>query len=287
MATHVFQNLPNTISTVFEVDGEPTSAGTVTVTITRDSDGTTLVSSGATTAGSTGEYKYSLTPTQTASLDLLTVVWSGTSPSGIKNTTYVEVVGAPLFSIQEARARSSMADKSVYTDAQIAFVRQAATEAIEDACNGVAFTPRYGSFTTDATNTGIVSLPDRKVTSLLSGSNAGTALTASELAAWYVYPGGMLKNRTPLFWTQFRQITFKYYHGWTYCPQQVKLAALDLAEYWLAQPNSGISPRMTSMSTQDGSFALATAGMRGLMFDLPSVQAAVNRYAWSNAASVL
>jgi hypothetical protein len=285
VATHVFQNLTNTIYATFEVDGTPTTAGTVTVTITRDSDGTTLVSGGSTTTGDTGVYKYSLTPTQTATLDLLTVTWTGTSVSGITVTTQVEVVGAPLFSITEARQRVDLSDTAKYSDAQIAAVRQAATEAIEEVCNGVKFTPRYGTYTTDADNTGVVKLPHRKISRITAATNDGTAYSSTDIAAFKIYPGGTLKRRTPIFWTNFRQLTFKYEHGYTICPEQIKRAAIDLTEYWLIE--TAHSNRATSVSDGTASYSLATAGIRGFMFDLPSVQAAVNQYAWGNMGSVL
>src|SRR2546421_1634830 len=140
----VLQNTAAVIQNTFYVDGVPTDATAVTVTITRD-DGTILVNAGATVHGTTGVYTYTLTTAHTGLLDSLTAAWTGTI-GGVAQTvkTYVEIVGGFLFSIADARARSTLADTVTYPTANIVAARTWAETEIQNAC-GISFVPRYAS----------------------------------------------------------------------------------------------------------------------------------------------
>src|SRR4051794_38233928 len=102
-----------TITHTFTVDGVATdpSPVTATVEVVRD-DGSVVVVAGASTVHvGTGKFTFTLTPTHTALLDILTARWTATfagQPQTVE--TQVEVVGGFLFTLADARADSQLAD---------------------------------------------------------------------------------------------------------------------------------------------------------------------------------
>jgi len=78
-------------------------------------------------------------------------------------------------------------------------------------------------------------------------------------------------------WTGgYGNVTVAYEHGWTSPPLRIKRAALLLAKQWVL--NSPIDDRATSVSNDDGTFVLATPGLRGSVFGIPEVDAALESY---------
>lgn len=99
----IVRNQSALLSTTFVNDETPVDAdGTVTVTVKR-ADGTTLASGNASLAGAgTGTYTFSLSPQ--ATLNKLTVTWSGTfSAQPRSQVTTVEIAGAHYFTLKELR----------------------------------------------------------------------------------------------------------------------------------------------------------------------------------------
>jgi hypothetical protein len=67
-----------------------------------------------------------------------------------------------------------------------------------------------------------------------------------------------------------------YEHGFDFPPARISRAAILLAKRWLVE--GPIDDRATSLITEDGTFALTTPGLRGALFDLPEVNAAIEEY---------
>lgn len=125
------------------------SVGAVTVTVTRG-DGTEVVAAAATTDNGDGTYSYVLDAASNTRLDQLKAVWTTPDETYV---TYPEVVGNHLFTITDARSKTTtgaqtpLASSSTYPDADIEAVRQEITEWFEDVtdrswirryCRGVA-----------------------------------------------------------------------------------------------------------------------------------------------------
>src|SRR5881628_1328803 len=120
----ILQGTASTISVIVDQDGVPTnpSPDSALVTITR-ANGTVLVANAGTSDTGTGSFAYTLNPTQTATLDRLTAVWSVTV-GGVAQTltTRVEVVGGFVFSLADFKARPDVAS-GTYTTQQLANAR--------------------------------------------------------------------------------------------------------------------------------------------------------------------
>lgn len=261
-----------TIAATFYVDGTGTNPtpDAATIRITR-ADGTDLVPAGtAATDDVAGRFTYQLAPSQTATLDTLTVEWATTNLGTI--TTIVEIAGGFLFSIADARALKPLDNTVTYTTATIQAMRTLVEQAIEDAC-GVAFVPRHARETLNGTGGRHVMLSHPLVQRVRTATNGTTTMAASDLAA---RPSGLMYSLTGSFGYGYGNVAVEYEHGYQYAPERVKRAAIRLARRWLVE--GPVDDRATSMSTDDGTFALMTPGMRGMLFDLPEVQAVVDQY---------
>jgi hypothetical protein len=272
----------STLTHTFYVDGVATNPtpDTATVTVTR-ADGTALYTNAATTDAGVGAFSFTLTPTDTALLDRLTVGWTATFGNQLQTVNRtVEVAGDFLFAIIEAQAikLGNTTLGSQFTVAKIVEMRTLVEMALEDAC-GVAFVPRYERERVSADGYHLrVKWP--KVRAVRSASHTATdgttitALTSTELASVVGTPGGLYyPNRWTTGWSN---MTVGYEHGYDTPPPRISRAGLLLTKRWLLE--GPVDDRATSLSTDDGTFLLVTPGMRGAMFDLPEVNAAVQQY---------
>lgn len=266
----VLRNTPTTLAVSVEVDGVGTdpSPDESTVTVTR-ADGTAVVTDAAAINQADGVFSYNLAAAENDRLDVLTATW--TTPLGTF-VTETEVVGGFLFSVSELTDMlTSSRVTGTYTVDQIIEIRTLAEEALEDAC-GVAFVPRYTQTTVSGTG-GTVMLLAPRTTALRAVSVDGVAQTVTD-EAFDATTGAVYWPDT---WTAgTSNIVVGYEHGYRYPPARVKRAALLLAKSWLiAGP---IDDRTTSLSTEDGTFSLATPGVRGSVFGIPEVDATVQQY---------
>ncbi len=256
--------------------GLPVDAtGTPTVTITRE-DGTALVTGANTTkvTGETGIYSYTLTPAQTADLDVLTAAWSGEVEGTSQTyTTEAEIVGAHLCSIAQIDAELNRGGTaSTYDIDDKHAARNAATEAFESETRQ-AFSPRYGRVSLDGTS-GDLLLPHRPL-SVTSGTVDGTALTSTELADLEVYDSGLLYN--PANWaTGRRNVVLKITYGHRYPPADVSRAVAILAAHLLK--DGPFDDRGYGVTEEGGAVRLLTAGVQGARFSIPEVEATAQRY---------
>lgn len=256
-----------------EHDGDPAAFGTPpTVTVVRHSDGSAVLTDAATDEHGEGEDVYftvDLTGAQLAEVDLLVATWTDGDST---YTTYAEVVGGFACSLRAIKAKYEEADR---TDDQVAAAREVATTQIEAAC-GVAFRPCYAKQLVDGTGADTLMLPDPQLRRVLSVAVAGEALSAEELAELTVDHSGFLIH--PSRWAEGRSnIEIAYVHGHeAFGP--AALPVRDLASYLLTRTPTDWNARATSYSTGEVTYSLVTAGVRGMSFPLPEVNAFVQQH---------
>jgi hypothetical protein len=259
----------------FFSDGVATdpSPATATVTITRD-NGTAVVTAQAATRTAAGVFTYTVTPTHTALLDTWDVAWTATSGGQAQTfTDIVEVAGGVLFTLAQARALLPLNDTEKYTTAKLVEARTMVESALEDAC-GVAFVPRYAKQTFSGSGMTTLLLPPR-VRAIRSASNEGVAVSAPYLATMRMLASGELYYPS-VFGAGFANYEVAFEWGYDYPPPRVSQAALTWAKNWLVK--GPIDERWTSMTSEDGTYAMSTPGMRGANSGLPEVDQVIHEY---------
>ena len=286
----ILKNQPATLSMTVYDGSTIIDPGVTTITVTT-ADGTVLVTAGAATTGTgAAERTYALTTADTANLDLLTVAWATTNYGVI--TTYAGIVGNRLFTLTEARAadRMQLADSSIYTDAALDEARSRIEDDFQDIC-GQSFIPRYVFEHYDGRGTQFFMLrhwsdnaPDVVVRSIdyrTIGTLTWTAFTPSELSDVFVDNTGLLRRELGVpFWLATQNVRIGYEYGYKQVPLAIKRAALRLLVSSTAagQVSTNLPERATSFATADGTFRLATPGMRGSWYGLPEVDAVLARF---------
>ncbi|MES2867629.1 MAG: hypothetical protein V4703_12875 [Actinomycetota bacterium] len=257
----IIQGRSATLTHTFTVDGVATdpSPDTATISITRD-DGTILVAPGtATTEAGVGTVTFTLTPTQTAQLDTLTVTWEATfggQPQTYRST--VEIAGDVLFTIAQARAISALASTVTYPTAVIVAARTRVETMLEHEC-GVAFVARYAKATLSGNGTRTISLPPR-TTNVRSVHRDGVMVSAGELAAIRLMATGQAYN--PAGWAAgFGNYAIAYEHGDSGHPDFPAASAAALA--WATDDLTGSSTddRIKRFSEDGQSFEFAAPGV--------------------------
>ena len=268
-----------TLSITFaDDDGATVDPGVVTVTIAR-ADGTAVATDVATGGTGAAARTYPLTATDTADLDLLAVTWA--SDDGSVATATVEIVGAWLYTIAQARAfdKKQLASAATYPSADLAAARARLLDQFEEIC-GTAFVPRYKRIVLDADRSASLLLPDLRVSKLrevslrVVGATDFTPLTADEFADVEVSPTGLIRREALGFFdglftraqlgeyqllnTRRQNVRVAYEYGWPAPPDAIRRAALTVL---LAQTvPTNIDQRVTSVTDSIGSTAYATAG---------------------------
>lgn len=253
---HVLVDTPATIEARFYADGVLTNDNPVTIGITK-ADGTALVASGtATTNPSTGVYRYPLTSTHTAELNLLTATWTGASQLQV---TKVEIVGDHLFNLVDLRALRvagstpfSTSASPLFSDTQIMEARAATLDEFR-AILGFHPVPRFCRETKDGDGRPSVILtdPGLKASKLLSVTVDGAVRS---LADYTLKPPGILLATSGYrasgnFPDGIANVTVEYVSGWSRIEGEGSHAAMTWAAKYL-QP-SGFS-NATTVTTPDG-----------------------------------
>jgi hypothetical protein len=292
MPTQALRGLAKEISVTFtDADGVAVDPGVVTVTITR-ADGTVVTPPTVTGTG-TAAREVTLSAAVTAQVDRLRIVWTPSSVGLEPLVTTVEVLGDLLFSIAEALVWDGAAlaaiDASVLTDA-----RTRIAEAFHRIC-GVAFGTRYGLgvvtdcgyggellLNHDTEDAAFAGLPVVRLSALRSVETRAaiggtwTAYTVEQLAALEALPSGTLVRGSGSWPSGTRRTRVGFEHGYAQVPLEVRRAALRLLRFQVIE--NDIPSRATSMNSEDGTFTLATAGMRGAWFGLPEVDSVLDRF---------
>lgn len=278
-----------TLSATFaNLAGTTVDPGVTTLTITRESDGSAVVTAAATSGTGAAARTYALTGEYTAPLDRLTAVWtsaaqSGNSPATITQT--YEVIGDWLFTIAEARAAHPDLLEATYPDATIQAIRERITEWFAEIC-GVSFVERFRRVVVSGDGTAELLLPEAmRVTALrraeerTSGTQTWTALSAGDLADVLVEPHGLLVRETIGTWTAGRRNwRIGYEHGWEQVPEPIKHAAIRVLISQVFPSNH--SDRALSETNSLGTFRLAAPDARtwGRWFGLPLVDVVLAEY---------
>jgi hypothetical protein len=216
--------------------------------------------------------------TAPASLPVVLEWLEGGVVVGFELVAQTPPVPAAYFTVAEARQVKPLDDAAKYTDGMIEAMRATVESALERRC-AVAFVPRTATETLDGDNARDLVLQwplPLAVTSLaIDGSSTSTT-------GLVLYRSGII--RRPDRWPAGDgNVTLTYTHGYSQVPPEIKQAALLLTKIWLVK--GPVDDRMTSMSTEDGTWTLATPGLRGSVFGVPFVDAVVQAYSLNVAAA--
>ncbi len=262
------QGAAGTIRVTFTLDGvatdpEPDDA---TVTLTRDSDGTTLGPYDCYDEGE-GAFSHTLTPEETADLDNLTAAWTVTYDGYEQTlTTRVEIVGGFLFALADLLALKP--GNLTWTTEQMAEMRMTVEQSIEDEY-GTALVPRYARKTVNAYGDAHITLRS-PIRAIRSATVNGTALSGDQLDVLAINGASV----TGYGWSSW-PVTVDYEYGLDQPPRRLKQAGIRLARQWMV--NGPIDDRALGAASPDGnfSFGLATPGRNGSIFGLPDLDAAI------------
>lgn len=144
--------------TVFS-DGDETDIGTITIGIVDAAGGEVVAPGTAVTDNGDGTYDFTV-PAQT-DVGLLTATWTETGGTGSVFTTAIEVVGAHLFTEDQARNYKTgrMASEAKYSDGAIRSERRRITDWLEKE-TGVSWIPRFRRLELNGTGGSKVTLFD-------------------------------------------------------------------------------------------------------------------------------
>lgn len=300
-AAWLLKGTGDTVAASFYDDGALVDPGTVTVDIAFASGRTGITGRAATGTGAAAR-TVTLTPTELADLDILTLTWHTTIDAvAMAFDTAAEIVGASLFTIAEARAfdKAQLANPTKYPASAIAAARARIGASFAAYC-GVEFVPRYRREVVDGAsnyrpyaaydqpftwdNSASIELPGgpvravRSVETRAQGGAVWVAYDADELADVLVTGGGYLVRETGGYWPYGqRNVRVGYEAGYERPPEDIKRAALILLIDQLVTKD--ISERALSQTTEFGTFRIATAGERNSYFGLPLVDSVLHLYA--------
>jgi hypothetical protein len=264
----IARKAPGTLRvTVIGPDGAAADAdANPTVTVVRDSDGSTLAHGAIVKpADTTGIYTTTVTCPEA---DLLTATWAAEiDGDDVELEVQTEVVGGFLCSLEDAEASLD----SSRTTEQLTEARRWAEEILEQACN-VAFRPRYARETFDGDGSTDLLVPDPGLIEVLTAEIAGVAVTD-----FVVDPSGLI-YREAGWRCGRRNIELTYLHGFSTPPEDVRRAAVRLARHYLVPDPTDYDERSSSLSTEFGTYVFTTPGVRGAETSLPEVNAVIQRY---------
>lgn len=272
-----------TISVTLTKAGEPVEAeGLPTVVITRENGESLVASSASTKDAAKGVYTYTLTPAQTALVDILKAEWTAKigGVAGEVFTTHHEIVGDTLASLSAIEA--SLPAGTTANEAELQEALELAEDWLEDAC-GVAFRPRYARDELDGTGGLDIRLVHPRPLALrtiklgsITGANR-TALTESEVNEVQLYPGGKA-FRLAGWWPGRLNVEVTYEHGYRQVPKQVNRAAVRLARHFLIEDVTDYDGRASSISTEQAHYTLITPGLRGAITAIPEVNVVIENF---------
>jgi len=193
----------------------------------------------------------------------------------------VQVVGSRTASISDCRRLRPLDDVNRYPDELIEQTITEIEDQLEQAC-GVSFVPvervgvKYDGSGTDELFTrharpqsvSAISVTDNVVTQ---------ALTQVDLDALRIDEEAGVLLRPTYFWqTGRRNITVTGVFGYAEVPGLVKQAVVEGVRHSLVE--SRIDARAQSITSEDGTAQLVTAGVRGALFSLPALNQVVQMY---------
>ncbi len=281
----ILRGAPGTLSWQYlDADGEPADPGTVTVGVTR-ADGTVLVAAGQTTVGSGEDPRtFTLTPAQTAQLDLLAVTWTRAADS-TTFPTVVEIVGGYYFTLAQARASDpALADDTKFPNVDLIRCRREIEDEFERICE-VAFVPRYRRHLIDGVGGDRLLLPvgrPRRVVAIGDRASDGssTAWTADQIEAIGVDGHGVIVSPARSFPSGSLSVVVAWEHGYDRPPPDVRQAALLRLRHRLTRPRTAVPDRAQTFQVEGGTVYRLDSASR-THTGIPDVDAVLDR--WSMA----
>lgn len=269
----VLQGTAGKLRFEIELDGEPVNlSDPPAVTITRDSSGEEIVSAAPAEPvdGEDGVFSYTLDPADTAEVELLHIVASTDQADATFSINFdAEIVGGFIASVA-AITRNFDTDALVAT---IVETREIATRSLEDAA-GVAFRPRYFREVLDGSGGRELLVTKRHLLRLITANLDDEDLGLDDLVLAAV---GTITRPNGIWTGSSNNVELAYAHGHVAFPPAA-LPVIDLTRWLLTEAPSDYDQRATSISTGEATYSLITAGIRGNLFPLPSVNAFVQQY---------
>lgn len=257
-------------------DTKPTSA---TVTIIRDRDTASLVTAASCTMEA-DRVTYSLAAQDTVSS--LTATFTIVDANGTSTISIpVQVVGTRTASLNDCRRLRPLDDVNKFPDELIEQTITQIEDQLEAAC-GVSFVPvervrvKY-----DGNGTGELFTRHARPQSIsaitLSDQVVTQVLTDADLAAVRIDEEAGVLLRPIYYWLKGRRnITVTGIFGYAQVPGLVKQAVAEGVRHALVE--SRIDARAQSITSEDGTAQLVTAGVRGALFSIPALNQVVQMY---------
>lgn len=274
----ILRNTSAELQTTFYVDGVATDAdGDVTLIVTKP-DATELFNGTADDATALdGQYEWNLTP-QT-DLTLLTLAWTGLFSTVSQTvTTYAEVIGQHLFSINEVRGfrQGKLSDDVKYPNDDVVDVREEITQFLEQYCR-VSFIPRYRREVLDGNGKSVMYLDRREVTAIQTVTEDGVSLVVGTDIV-FSNEGRLVRKNAVWSTLDPQNIVIEYEHGYVTPPGPITRAALVLLDSYLV--GSDLSDRKVSQTDDAGTIRLSFPdALRDRPTGIPYVDARLNEYA--------
>jgi hypothetical protein len=288
----VLRNTAATITVTFYNGSTAVEADGLVTVIAKKADGTTLFSTNATNEAAVGVYSV-IIPAQ-ASLNILTLTWSGTfSGTVITIETVVEIVGGFYFTIGELRGYDSALSNTTRFPNQALIDARANVEAeFEDICSR-AFVPRFYRETALVPDSDSNLIWTEKpevfnITSLtVDGVDQIGWVTSNFIKRDKYSPRALRVTDAARATLYALDVTAEYEYGMTQVPLPIKQKALKRAKQLLLGQSSSIDERATTMLIPDvGTVNLATPGLRGAETGVPDIDVVLNRYKIDGGAGV-
>lgn len=287
--TRIAKSTAGTLSHTFTVDETPVDSSTTVTYAVVDAAGDSVTSGNATQTG-TGTYSFVLAAQ--SALKALTVTWTGTvAGSSTTATTYAEIAGGFLFTLQQGRESDSvLADTATYPVADLIAARLEVEAECETICDR-AFVPRYLRMVLDGSGTGEILLvhPDpvrsigdvrlvRSVSMADSPDGTFTDFTADQLADLTATRDGRLIRTGGDVFTEGRaNVVVELEYGLDRPPPDLVRAAFTRFRSTLNINKSGVPDRASSFTvTSEGTYRLDMPGP--FKTGVPAVDAAYGRY---------
>lgn len=258
-----------------EADGDPIGFDSApAIQVVRDSDGAAVSSGGVTQVGSGESAYWQSVLSPQSEVDRLTATWTG-DIAGVESsfTTFHEVVGGFVVSLAAIEAKlGSVASPNT---AELFAAREQALREIEDACGAVVFRPRYEKERLHGDGSERLLLANKGLLRVIRVEVDEVALSEAELEALTLDGDGIVIRESG--WQRGAEIVVSYAYGLINRPDAIG-PVRDYAAYLLTPAPKDRNQRATSESTEQGTYSLVTAGVRGAQFPLPAVNAFVERF---------
>lgn len=222
------QGAPFTSRVTFYVGSTGTnpSPDTATIEILR-ADGTVLVVAGTSTLNDTvtgpGVFAYTFTPTQLATLDILELRWTATVGGQLTTLkTYLEIVGGYLCTLAALKV-----EFPTKTDSELADIRTAAGERLENACHRV-FVPRMKVETRSVRPRLRLAWPDVRLLRFASVGNV--ALSSTQVSNLNLTSNGLVIGLPGPSTIGYSRVRIGYECGADYPDEAIREAVVLVAE---------------------------------------------------------